>query len=57
MFPIIEEKLRQRYPDLKFVRWDAFGNIQGPDEPEVIAALPGLLRKHGCDIVISGVGA
>lgn len=57
MFAIIRERLRQRFPDVKFVDFDVFGDIHGPDEAEVIAALPGLLRQHGCDAVITGVGA
>ena len=57
MFALIREQLRKRYPDLKFVDYSAFGNIHGQNEAEVIAALPDLLQKHGCDAVISSVGA
>ncbi len=57
IFAVIREKLQERYPDVKFVSYDVFGNIQGPDEPDVIAALPELLRRHGCDVVITGIGA
>ncbi len=57
MFPIIREKLRGRFPDVKFVGYDTFGDIHGPNETEVVAALPALLRQHGIDAVISGVGA
>ena len=57
MFPIIREKLRARYHGIKFVDYSVFGNTHGPNEAEVIAALPDLLRKHGCDLVISGVGS
>ncbi len=57
MFPIIREQLRQRFPDVKFVDYQAFGNVHGADEREVVAALPGLLIQHGIDAVICGVGA
>ena len=57
MFPIIHDRLRQRFPDVKFVDYHTFGNIHGPHEKEVVAALPQLLRQHGVDAVITGVGA
>jgi hypothetical protein len=55
--PIIREMLSKRYPGIRFVGHTPFGNIHGSKEEEVVAALPGLLRKHGCDAVISGIGA
>ncbi len=55
--PVIREVLSKRYPGVKFVDDTLFGNIHGRKEAEVIAALPALLRKHGCDAVISGIGA
>ena len=57
MFSIISEKLMARYPDMKFIDHDIFGNIHGRDEHEVIANLPARLREHQCDLVVSGVGA
>ncbi|MFH1485944.1 MAG: hypothetical protein ABIH46_07730 [Chloroflexota bacterium] len=57
IFPMLRELLSKRYPGIRFVDYAVFGNTHGPKEKEVIAALPGLLRKHGCDVVISGVGA
>ena len=57
MFAIIRQRLRERFPDVKFVDYSTFGNIHGSREAEVIAALPDLLRQHGCDAVISAVGA
>ena len=56
VFPVIRESLQKRYPGSKFVEYHLFGNIHSPKEAEVIAALPDLLRKYGCDAVISGVG-
>ena len=56
MFPVIRESLLSRYPGIKFVNYSTFGSMHGAKDAEVIAALPDLLRKHGCDAVISGVG-
>lgn len=57
IFPMIRELLRKRYPGIKFVEYSVFGNTHSPKEEEVIAALPDLLYKHGCNTVISGIGA
>lgn len=56
VFPMIRQLLQKQYPGSKFVDYTTFGNTHGPKESEVIAALPELLRKHRCDIAISGVG-
>ncbi|HSW59023.1 MAG TPA: hypothetical protein VLH15_11505 [Dehalococcoidales bacterium] len=56
IFPIIRKLLKQRYPDIKFVEYPAFGNTHGTQESEVIAGLADKLTKYGCDLVISGVG-
>ncbi|MBI2906634.1 MAG: hypothetical protein HYX92_03140 [Chloroflexi bacterium] len=57
IFPAIREVLSSRYPDIKFVEHTVFGDTRGAREREVVAALPDLLHKHGCDAVISGIGA
>ncbi|MFH1486726.1 MAG: hypothetical protein ABIH46_11705 [Chloroflexota bacterium] len=57
MFTILRDVLSKRYPGIKFVDYNTFGSTHGSKEREVIAALPELLRKHGCDAVISAVGA
>lgn len=57
MLAVIREELSKRYPGVKFLDYTLFGNTTGPTQREVVAALPGLLRQHGCDAVISGVGA
>ncbi|MFC1534467.1 hypothetical protein ACFL7M_14000 [Thermodesulfobacteriota bacterium] len=56
VFPIIREILRDRYPGIKFVDYNNFGNTHGSHEAEVIASLPDKLSKQGCDAVISAVG-
>lgn len=57
IFPIVRELLSKRYPSIKFVDYNVFGDTHGPKERGVIASLPELLRKHRCDAVISSVGA
>ena len=57
LFSTIEEVLQQRYPGIKFVNYKEFGNTHGAKDKEVIESLPEMLHKHGCDVVISGVGA
>ncbi|MDO8530934.1 MAG: hypothetical protein Q7T26_02010 [Dehalococcoidia bacterium] len=57
MFAHIRRRIQERYRGTRFVDYKTFGNIHGRTEREVIAALPGLLREQGCEVVISGVGA
>jgi hypothetical protein len=56
IFPLIRKLLKERYPDIKFVEYAAFGNTHGTQEDEVIAGLADKLTKYGCGLVISGVG-
>ncbi|MBI2863785.1 MAG: hypothetical protein HYX94_04405 [Chloroflexi bacterium] len=57
IFSIVRQRLKERFPTVKFVDYSTFGNIHGSNEAEVIASLPEALRQHGCDAVISAVGA
>ena len=57
VFPMIRAHLRARYPEVKFVDYPVFGNINGPRSKEVIAGLADKIRSNGCDAVISGIGA
>src|SRR5690242_16439379 len=41
IFATLEEGLKARYPNIKFVSWREFGNTHGRDERAVVAALPG----------------
>ena len=53
-FPVIEKALMQRFPGLKMIPHQTFGNTYGATESEVINALPGKLKALGVDAVISG---
>jgi hypothetical protein len=57
MFEELEDALRREYPTVTFVDYEAFGNIHGADEDEVIDRLPIVLRRTGVDSVIAAVGA
>ncbi|MBI2909559.1 MAG: hypothetical protein HYX92_18105 [Chloroflexi bacterium] len=57
IFPVIREELRKKYPTIKVVDFETFGDTHGPKEKEVIKALPDLLHQNKCDAVISGIGA
>ena len=56
MFPTIEEELAKRYPESKFVSYEAFDSTHGGGEASMLAALPDKLKQNKCDAVISGVG-
>jgi len=57
IFPAIRAALKKKYPQVRFVEYDTFGDPQGVNQKQVLADLPALLRKHNVDAVISGVGA
>ena len=55
IFPLLEEGLRQRFPDVKFVNYEVFGSTHGEKEHQVLAELPVKLKQLGVDAVISGM--
>ena len=55
VFALLEEGLRRKYPDIRFVSWREFGSTHGGDEKEVLAALPKRFKALGVDAVISGM--
>ena len=57
IFPLVREKLTELFPGIKFVNYDVFGNVHGPQQRELVADVPKLLELHGCDAVISAIGA
>src|SRR5262245_1054239 len=57
VFPLLREQLRARFPGIRFVTYDVFGNVHGPQQRELVARVPELLRRHEVDAVISGIGA
>jgi hypothetical protein len=55
VFALLEEGLRARYPNIRFISWRDFGSTHGDDEKEALAALPARLKALGVDAVISGM--
>ena len=56
IFHLVREELTKRFDGIKFVPYTVLGNTHGPKEREVVAAIPDMLREHGIDMVISGLG-
>ena len=57
MYAVLNEELRVRYPNIKIIGHDTMGYTHDANERDYVSNLPSLLRKHGCDAVISAVGA
>ncbi len=57
IFRIVTEKLALRFPGLKTVSYEVFGNNHGARQHELIKQIPDKLREHKVDAVISLVGA
>jgi hypothetical protein len=57
IYPLVREYIRARFPGVKFVTYDAFGNFHGAREAQVTAEIPAKLRAHNADAVIVGIGA
>ena len=56
VFEFLEEGIKARYPDVKFVSWKEFGSTHGSDERAVVAALPEKFKEREVDAIISGMG-
>jgi hypothetical protein len=57
IYPLVREYIRKRFPGVRFVSHEAFGNFHGAREAQVSATIPDKLRAHGADAVIVGIGA
>ena len=55
VFAHLEEGIKQRFPDVRFVSWREFGSSHGDDEREVLERLPERFKALGVDAVISGM--
>lgn len=56
IFAHLSAALRERWPGVEFVGWEAFGSTHAEDERDVVARLPQRLRELGVTAVISGMG-
>jgi hypothetical protein len=57
VYALLEEGLKQRYPNIRWVSYKEFGNTHGGDEREVVASIPRRMKELKVDAVISGMGA
>ena len=55
VFELLEEGLKARFPNVRFVSWRDFGNTHGRNEREVLAQLPQRLKELGVDAAICGM--
>ena len=53
VFTVLEEKLREQYPDVKWVNWREFGSTHAVNEKELLASLPRRFKEMGVDAAIS----
>jgi hypothetical protein len=53
VFTALEENLRERYPDVKWVNWREFGSTHAVNEKELLASLPRRFKEMGVDAAIS----
>ena len=57
IYPLVREYIKKRFPRVKFVSYEEFGNFHGAREHQVSATIPEKLRAHKADAVIVGIGA
>lgn len=57
IYPLVRDYIKARFPRVKFVGHEQFGNFHGAREHLVTATLPERLRAAGADAAIVGIGA
>jgi hypothetical protein len=57
MFDLIADELKERYPSIRFVGWETFGNVHGANEIELLEELPGRLHELDVDAAVVAVAA
>ena len=55
VYAALEEKLREAYPQVKFVSWREFGSTHAVNEKELLASLPQRFKDLGVDAAISSM--
>ena len=55
VFATLEEELKKKYPDVKFVSWREFGSTHAVNEKELLASLPQRFKELGVDAAISSM--
>ena len=57
IYPLVREYIKKRFPRVKFVPYNEFGNFHGAREHEVSATRPDKLKSFKADAAIVGIGA
>jgi hypothetical protein len=55
IFEVIEEGLRKKYPEIRFIGWKEFGSTHGGEEKAALAELPKRFKALNVDAVVSGM--
>jgi hypothetical protein len=55
IFNMLEDKIREHYPTVKFVSWREFGSTHAVNEKELLASLPQRFKELGVDAAISSM--
>ena len=55
IFSALEGKLREQYPDIKFVSWREFGSTHAVNEKQLLDSLPARFKELGVDAAISSM--
>ena len=56
VFAALEDGLKDRFPNIRWVSYKEFGSTHGSDEREVVASLAKRFRELKVDAMISGMG-
>jgi hypothetical protein len=56
VFALLEEGLKERFPNIRWVSYKKFGSTHGGGEREVVASLANRFRELEVDAMISGMG-
>ena len=56
VFALLEEGLKERFPNIRWVSYKEFGSTHGGDEREVVGSLARRFKELKVDAVISGMG-
>ena len=56
VFAALEEGLKDRYPNIRWISYKEFGSTHGSDEREVVASLAQRFKELKVDAMISGMG-
>ncbi|HUP95625.1 MAG TPA: hypothetical protein VM164_11995 [Burkholderiales bacterium] len=56
VFALLEEGLKKRYPNIRWVSYKEIGNTHGGEEREIVASIPRKFKELKVDAAISGMG-